>query len=75
MNVLKPHLRITIDTLLSSGTSHRQITRLTGEDRKTIRRYVAALANFPGVATGSEGGDYQIPPPGHRLSKARRLWR
>jgi len=63
VNVLKPHLRITIDTLLRSGTSHRQITRVTGVDRKTIRRYVAALANSPGVATGSEGGDYQIPPP------------
>jgi transposase len=60
---LKSHLRITIDTLLKSGTSHRQIARRTGVDRKTIRRYAASLSNSPGVATGSEGGDGQTPPP------------
>ena len=62
MNVLKPHLRITIATLLKGGASQREIKRLTGVDRKTIRR-VAREANSPGVATGSEGGDRQIPPP------------
>ena len=71
MNVLKPHLRVTIQTLLSSGRSQREIERLTAVDRKTIRRYaqeLAAEANSPGVATGSHGrgseflGD-QIPPP------------
>jgi transposase len=63
VNVLKPHLRITIGTLLKSGVSHREIERRTGVDRKTIRRY-ARLANSPGAATGSgaaAGG--QIPPP------------
>ena len=60
---MKSHLRITIDTLLKSGTSHRQIARRTGVDRKTIRGYAASVANSPGVATGSEGGDCQIPPP------------
>ena len=54
MNVLKSHLRISIDTLLRGGASQRQIERFTGVDRKTIRRY-ARLANSPGVATGSEG--------------------
>lgn len=39
MNVLKPHLQTTIRTLLESKTSHRQIERLTGIDRKTIRKY------------------------------------
>lgn len=68
MNVLKAHLRITIDTLHRTGTPHREIERRTGVDRKTIRRYVrlaaeAATANSPGVATGSgENGD-QTPPP------------
>jgi len=64
---LKSYLRITIDTLHRTGTSHREIQRRTGVDRKTIRRYVrlaaVAVANSPGVATGSgEDGD-QNPPP------------
>ncbi len=68
---MKPHLLITIRTLLSSGTSQREIAGLTGVDRKTIRRYereMSVAANSPGVATGSCGlesgvcGD-QIPPP------------
>ena len=64
MNVLKPHLQTTILTLLEAGTSHRQIERVTGIDRKTIRFYhrrvAAERSNSPGVATGSPG---QIPPP------------
>ena len=62
MNVLKSHLRITIDTLLKSGTPHREIERRTGVSRKTIRRYVCA-ANAPGVATGSAADGGQTPPP------------
>ena len=62
MNVLKSHLRISIDTLLRGGASQREIERFTGVDRKTIRRY-ARLANSPGVATGSQGVLGQIPPP------------
>ena len=74
MNVLKPYLRVTIQTLLGKGTSQREIERLTGVDRKTIRRYardqgqLGAQANSPGVATGSAAlntaaaGD-EIPPP------------
>jgi transposase len=62
VNVLKPHLRITIGTLLKSGTAQREIERRTGVDRKTIRRY-ARLANSPGVATGAELPGGQIPPP------------
>jgi hypothetical protein len=63
LNVLKPYLRITIETLLKSGTPQREIARRTGVDRKTIRSYAAALANSPGVATGSEAVEGQIPPP------------
>jgi len=62
VNVLKSHLRITIDTLLKSGTAQREIERRTGVDRKTIRRYARA-ANSPGVATGSEAPSGQTPPP------------
>ena len=62
MNVLKSHLRITVDTLLKSGTPQREIERRTGVSRKTIRRYARA-ANSPGVATGSEGPGGQTPPP------------
>src|SRR5437667_12647701 len=63
VNVLKAHLRITIETLLQNGTSHREIQRRTGVDRKTIRRHAAAPANSPGVATGSEADPDQSPPP------------
>ena len=59
---MKSHLRITIDTLLKSGTAHREIERRTGVDRKTIRRFARA-ANSPGVATGSGAAGGQIPPP------------
>ena len=61
LNVLKSHLRITVQTLLQNGTSQRQIERVTGVDRKTIRRY-AGKANSPGVATGSKEGEVQTPP-------------
>ena len=68
MNVLKPHLQTTITTLLASNTSHRQIERVTGIDRKTIRTYAKRLeelkSNSPGVATGTpDGTPDQIPPP------------
>jgi transposase len=53
VNVLKPHLRVTIRTLLDGGASQREIERMTGVDRKTIRRH-AQEAKSPGVATGSE---------------------
>lgn len=76
MNVLKPHLRTTVRTLLDKGVSQREISRKTGIDRKTIRRYGRVydlvpssengFSNSPtseGVATGwgAEGG--QNPPP------------
>ena len=72
MNVLKPHLRITVQTLLGRGTSQREIERMTGVDRKTIRRIsreiAGAEANSPGVAAGFDGRESgvlteQNPPP------------
>ena len=62
MNVLKPNVRITLQTLLKNGTSQREIERVTGVDRKTIRRY-AREAKSPGVATGSSAPEDQTPPP------------
>ena len=57
MNVLKPHLQTTIWTLLDAGASQREIERVTGIDRKTIRayqkRFAAVAANSPGVSTDS----------------------
>jgi transposase len=72
VNVLKPHLQTTVWTLLEAGASQREIQRVTGIDRKTIRGYqkrfvAAAPANSPGVATDSAevtaGPEQQIPPP------------
>jgi transposase len=62
VNVLKPHLQTTIWTLLDAGASQREIERVTGIDRKTIRAYqkrFAAAAAPPEVSTGCG----QIPPP------------
>lgn len=63
MNVLKAHLRITIETLLTSGTSQREIYRRLGVDRKTIRRYARAAAKSSTPATGFHGPGPQSPPP------------
>jgi transposase len=62
LNVLKPHLRTTIQTLLDNGATQREIERFTGVDRKTIRRY-QRVSNSPRVATGSPALDGQIPSP------------
>jgi transposase len=70
VNVLKLHLQATVATLLKRGQSQREIHRLTGIDRKTIRKYeriyraqqIEADSNSPGVATGSAQGESQIPP-------------
>jgi len=65
-------LQTTIWTLLKAGASQRQIERVTGIDRKTIRAYekrfaTAAPATSPGVAIDSPGvaasAAPQIPPP------------
>ncbi|MFY8083430.1 MAG: IS21 family transposase [Rubrivivax sp.] len=71
MNVLKPNKQATIVTLLARGTTQREVARITGIDRKTVRgyqqRWLAEHANSPGVATGSEAAvaptTAQIPPP------------
>lgn len=65
MNVLKPHLQTTVATLLAAGKSQREIGRITGVDRKTIRSLAQRMvtveqSNSPRVATG---GSVEIPPP------------
>lgn len=75
MYVLKPNKRTTVATLLAKGASQREIAKLTGVDRKTIRTIARALAGpepnsstpatgstvkSPGVATAPAVG---IPPP------------
>lgn len=61
---MKQHRQATVFTLLAAGRSQREIERITGIDRKTIRtyqkRFDAEQANSPGVATGPI---VQIPPP------------
>ena len=81
---MKQHLRITVETLLRQGRGQREIERLTGVDRKTIRRLeraprAGAGANSPGVATGSgstdsgaEAGENPPPRPPARPPKQAR---
>lgn len=61
---MKPHMQTTIETLLRAGWSQREIERVTGIDRKTIRSYqkwlMAPPANSPGVVTGEPPAS---PPP------------
>jgi DNA invertase Pin-like site-specific DNA recombinase len=63
LNVLKPHQQSTVFTLLELNKSQREIHRITGIDRKTIRRYAAifaaratASANSPIPATTGFSG-------------------
>ncbi len=73
MNVLKPHLQTTIWTLLKGGATQREIERITGISRHTIRsyqqRFAADPANCPGVATRSPSQTAPPwPPTGRPLS-------
>lgn len=72
MNVLKPHLKNTVITLIRKGISQREIHRKTGIDRKTIRHHVRAmlapaLDGGPNSSTPATGSmvqpEIQIPPP------------
>ena len=69
MNVLKPHQKSTIATLLERGLGQREIERITGISRRTIRSYQqkqsAELSNCSTPATGSG----EIAPPRPPASK------
>ena len=68
---MKPNQRATVYTLLERGSTQREIARITGIDRKTVRsyqrRWQAEPSNSPGVATDSDAVAahvaLQIPPP------------
>lgn len=71
MNVLKPHLKNAVFTLISQGIAQREVHRVTGIDRKTIRHYVRAIlapagadpsSSAPATGSGIES-EIQIPPP------------
>jgi transposase len=70
VNVLTPQQRSTVVTLLQNNVSQHEISRKTGIDRKTIRKFAQAMfaaaassaSNSP-IATGSPGLADQIPPP------------
>ena len=47
MNVLKPHKRGAVITLLQNDVSQREISRKTGVDRKTIRKIALEMAADP----------------------------
>ena len=71
MNVLKPHLKSSVLTLVQREVSQHEISRKTGVDRKTIRKLARAVglalaggeSNSPTPATGPESLSGQIPPP------------
>lgn len=64
---MKPHLQTTIWTLLKGGDTQREIARITGMRRHTVRayqqRFAADPANCPGVATDSGGQTAPHWPP------------
>lgn len=68
MNVLKPHQKTTIATLLERGTGQREIERITGINRRTIRRFQqTCLTDISKCSTPSTGADAtdvgQTAPP------------
>lgn len=65
---MKSNQRATIETLLERNTSQREIARITGIDRKTVRSYhqrwlEQLQSNSPGVATGSVVGPAKFTQP------------
>jgi transposase len=70
VNVLKPHQKGAVITLLENEVSQHEISRKTGIDRKTVRKLAHAMAaarsgegSKSPMATGSDGVRAQIPPP------------
>jgi transposase len=71
VNVLKPHRKISVLTLLDRGVSQHEIHRLTGVDRKVIRALAREreaqgdlISKSPRVATGSIENPPPRPPDG-----------
>ena len=65
MNVLKPHLQTTIWTLLRNNATQREIARVTGISRHTIRAYqkrFAAEGGALGPDAASDASAQTAPP-------------
>jgi transposase len=66
VNVLKEHQKTTIATLLERGLGQREIERVTGISRRTVRSYqqkrVAELSNCSTPSTGSGQIAPRCPP-------------
>ena len=69
---MKPHLRTTIQTLLERGATQREIARITGVDRKTIRRF-QRMATRARQANAAEAPEGQTPPPWPPAPSAARV--
>ena len=70
-NVLKPHLQTTIWTLLRAGVSQREIERMTGISRNTIRGYREIFVRQnPAVAASQPADPVQTAPPWPPTSQA-----
>jgi transposase len=63
MNVLKPNLKATVETLLEKGISQREINRKTGIDRKTIRKFDRLYHLIP-----PEDNDHSTSPTGEGVA-------
>lgn len=63
MNVLKPHQKTTIATLLERGLGQREIERITGISRRTIRSYQQKQPTELSKCSTPSTGSGQITPP------------
>jgi hypothetical protein len=66
LNVLKPNLRVSIQSLLQAGKAQREIARIVGVGPRTVRQ-IEREAKCPGAATGfsAEKADFMgqnVPP-------------
>ncbi len=66
MNVLRPEKKATLHTLLKNNISQREISRKSGIDRKTIRKYARKMEQSPvdePLTTCQDNDQIQNPPP------------
>ena len=69
-NVLKPHLQTTIWTLLRAGVSQREIERVTGISRNTIRGYREIFVRQNPAGASQPADRVQTAPPWPPTSEA-----
>ena len=62
-NILKVNEQNIIQQLAAQGWSRRRIARALNVDRKTVRRYLRAVAKSPTISSpGFDVGGVKIPP-------------